>query len=220
MSIALVYAAEAYHTKGAMRHVVGVMQLKKADIKQGMTLMDYWVSMIENWADANKGFSHCGNKNAKQCLLSMTKYLYRTFDALKIIRNTLYYSPALINKLKIAFKGENPAYNLPSYPHLDKACDPQKLTKNWVANYKNKVSEIPEPETKLFLSSVGCLSLSPPQAPNTALTRLCMDKIQVIVKSFDNLLVKTTAKETTQNTVMHKKDGTLKTVPVRLMRKE
>jgi pyruvate carboxylase len=47
-----------------------------------------------------------------------------------------------------------------------------------------------------------------------------MDKIQVIVKSFDNLLVKTTAKETTQNTVMHKKDGTLKTVPVRLMRKE
>ncbi len=214
------YAAEAYHTKGAMRHVVGVIQLKKEGIKQGMTIMDYWVSMIENWADANKAFRHCGSKNAKKCLLSMTKYLYRTFDAMKTIRNTLYNTRALINKLKIAFVGEDPPYTLPTYPDDDTNCEPLKLTKFWVAEYKGKVSEIPEKPASKFLSAVGCSSLDPPQATSTPLTQQCMDKIQALVKSFDNLLVKTTAKATTQNTVMYKRDGTLKTMPVRLLRKE
>ncbi len=214
------YAAEAYHTKGAMRHVVGVIQLKDREVKQGMTIMDYWVSMIENWADANKKFRYCLTKNANVCLLTMTKYLYRTFDALKIIRNTLYYTPALINKLKIAFVGEDPPYTLPTYPQHDRDNDPQKLTKYWVDEYKGHRSDIPEEEASEFFSAVGCSSLDPPQATNTPLTQQCMDKIQALVKSFDKLLVKTTAKATTQNTVMHKKDGTLKTMPLRLMRKE
>ena len=51
MSVALVYAAEAYHTRGAMRHVVGDLQMHSAVVKEGTTVMDYWASMIENWAE-------------------------------------------------------------------------------------------------------------------------------------------------------------------------
>ena len=47
MSVALVYAAEAYHTLGAMRHVVGDLQMHSAVVKEGTTVMDYWASMME-----------------------------------------------------------------------------------------------------------------------------------------------------------------------------
>ena len=46
----LIYAAEAYHTRGAIRHVVGGMQLKSigGQNNNALSTHDLWVSMIEN----------------------------------------------------------------------------------------------------------------------------------------------------------------------------
>ena len=201
------YAAEAYHTKGAMRHVVGVLQLKNMEINNGMTMIDYWVSMIENWADANKVFGHCGNKKVTECLLSMAKYLYRTFDALTIIKNTLCNTRKLINALKVAFK------------ETSTECKRNNINvagekfKYWIANYKGRMTDLPPNELKQFVRSVGC----PPQDPGLALKVECMNKIQNLVKGFNDLLVKTTGRKTTENTIMYKKNGKKKEMPIYLM---
>ena len=89
MPVALVYAAEAYHTRGAMRHVVGDLQMHSTVVKEGTTVMDYWASMIENWADSNKEYEHCTELKVEACLLKMSKYLRRTFHAMKSIYNIL-----------------------------------------------------------------------------------------------------------------------------------
>ena len=87
---ALLYAAEAYHTRGAIRHVVGYIQIKKKKKKKmenmRLSIYDLWVSMIENWGDANKEYQHCGNIVAAECLVKMSKYLSRMFNAMKLLR--------------------------------------------------------------------------------------------------------------------------------------
>ena len=204
MSIALVYAAESYHTKGALRHVVGVIQLKNKEIAEGMTMMDYWVSMIENWADANKAFDKCKDEKATKCLLSMTKYLYRTFDALNNIGDTLCNAPGLYNKLKAAFIKSTSKVCSSKYKGLF------KTTKDWQKQYKGKKEEIPEKKAEDFMKALGC-------SPNLL---TCMDKIQILIRKFNDLLVKTTRKQTTEDTIMYKRNGSKKKMPIHFTRKE
>lgn len=88
---ALLYAAEAYHTRGAIRHVVQGMQMNAITTCQYYTPLstyDLWVSMIENWGEANKEYQHCGNIPVADCLMKMSKYLSRMFDAMRVIRRT------------------------------------------------------------------------------------------------------------------------------------
>jgi len=54
---ALLYAAEALHTRGGIRHIVGVTQMKKLSA-DSLSTKDLWVSMIENWGEANKEYHH------------------------------------------------------------------------------------------------------------------------------------------------------------------
>ena len=204
MSIALVYAAEAYHTKGAMRHVVGALQFKNKEIEEGLTMMDYWVSMIENWADVNKEFSHCENKKATECLLSMTKYLFRTFGSLKVIQDTLCYARAPANALKMAFRNEtSKVCTLNINPVREKI-------RYWMVNYKGRVTDMGGNEATDFAKYVRCA----PQVPNLALKIECMDKIQSFVQSVNDLLVMTTGRITTENAIMYKRNGKKKQMPI------
>ena len=88
---ALIYAAEAYHTRGAIRHVVGGMQLKTigGQNNNALSTHDLWVSMIENWGESNKEYNHCRQDPLTKCLLKMSKYLLRMFNAMRLLRSRL-----------------------------------------------------------------------------------------------------------------------------------
>ena len=79
------YAAEAYHSRGAVRHVVGKIAYKDPRIE--LTFLDLWCSMIENWGDSlkelNKGTT--SGISASATLIKASKYLYRTWDSIKRI---------------------------------------------------------------------------------------------------------------------------------------
>lgn len=182
MSVALVYAAEAYHTRGAMRHVVGDTQMHSQIVKSTTTVMDYWVSMIENWADSNKEFEHCSELKVEACLLKMSKYLRRTFHAMKNIFNISTRTPNPGNALRAARL-------LPEYPQPD----PEVISLKWVSAFRGKKDEIPEfkKNIKPFLDAVGCSA----QRERTALDFDCMKSIQAKVMSFNNILVSATAKD-------------------------
>ncbi|KAL9980148.1 hypothetical protein ACROYT_G008696 [Oculina patagonica] len=84
-----IYAAEAYHTRGAIRHVVGGTQMKVMDTATSLTTNDLWVSMIENWGEANKEYNHCKDDPLEECFLNMSKYMWRMFNAMRLIRERL-----------------------------------------------------------------------------------------------------------------------------------
>ena len=44
--------------------------------------------MIENWGEANKESKHCRNISVAKCLMKMSKYLSRMFDAMRVIRSS------------------------------------------------------------------------------------------------------------------------------------
>ena len=91
LSKALIYAAEAYHTRGAIRHVVGATQIKwiDASLKTSLSTNDLWVSMIENWGESIKEYEHCKGKNFVDCFLTMCKYMWRVLDAMRLLRERL-----------------------------------------------------------------------------------------------------------------------------------
>ena len=53
-----------------------------------LSTYDLWVSMIENWGEANKECKHCRNISVAKCLMKMSKYLSRMFDAMRVIRSS------------------------------------------------------------------------------------------------------------------------------------
>ncbi|XP_022805613.1 uncharacterized protein LOC111342763 isoform X2 [Stylophora pistillata] len=87
---ALPYAAEAYHTRGAIRHVVQGIQMNAistCEYYTPLSTFDLWVSMIENWGEAIKEYQHCGRRTSTaECLMKMSKYLSRMFNAMRVIR--------------------------------------------------------------------------------------------------------------------------------------
>jgi hypothetical protein len=85
MVMALMYNAEAYHTRGSVRHVVGWTQMNRADVFSQITINDYWTSILENWADSIKEYNkECVAKQAliTVCLPKMSKYFWRMLDAM------------------------------------------------------------------------------------------------------------------------------------------
>lgn len=138
---ALIYAAEAYHTLGAIRHVVGVTQMKIVSLKTGLTTNDLWVSMIENWGEANKEYGHCGGIPLEECFLKMSKYLWRTFNAMRLIRERL------------------PPKAKPGLVHFgEKFRDPEFAMKMWLDYKKQGKTAIPKhmSNVKEFLDQFGC----------------------------------------------------------------
>ena len=78
------YAAEAYHSRGAIRYVVGVMQMKDENIRSKLTLLDLWCTMLENWGDAMKEYKHASieKTTVEEKLIKMSKYMWRTWKSM------------------------------------------------------------------------------------------------------------------------------------------
>ena len=92
MFMTLMYNAEAYHTRGSLRHVVGWTQMNRDDVFKRITINDYWASMLENWADSVKEYKkECEDKKAliAVCLPKMSKYFWRMLDAMFAAYNKL-----------------------------------------------------------------------------------------------------------------------------------
>ncbi len=83
----LIYSVPGYVTPGAVRHSVIGQKYVNGNIKGLLTLNleDYWQSMLENWANANRLYKkEClvNNNKIGRCLLRMSKPLYLMFDAM------------------------------------------------------------------------------------------------------------------------------------------
>lgn len=180
-AIALMYASEAYHTRGTIRHVVGIMQMQRGELKSQMTTNDYWVSMLENWADAVKEYNReCAAHSLRVvvCLPKMSKYLLRMLDAMHAIRSRLYW------KLKQGLLVVDNA----------RGTGIRAIVAHWLHNVKRKgYDAIPERETRInifkenlaaFLEAFKCPSLS----RHDVLRESCMDAIQAEIRKYNRRL--------------------------------
>lgn len=81
-AIALMYAAQTYHTRGTVRHVVGNLQM---GTYHSITMIDCWVSMLENWADTVREYRiKCAipGKTVVACLPKISKQMWRMLHAM------------------------------------------------------------------------------------------------------------------------------------------
>lgn len=67
--------------------------------KLPLSTYDLWVSMIENWGESNKEYKHCKDDPLKKCFLKMCKYVWRMFNAMRLIRGRMpaRYLPGLVH---------------------------------------------------------------------------------------------------------------------------
>ncbi|XP_078361855.1 uncharacterized protein LOC144646184 [Oculina patagonica] len=141
---ALIYAAEAYHTRGAIRHVVGGTQMKVIDTspKTPLSTTDLWVSIIENWGESNKEYEHCKQAPLEECFLKMSKYMWRVFNAMRLVRDRIPAS----QRAGLVHFGE------------EKYANPELAMKMWLDYKKQGRTAIPRQSenVKQFLRQFGC----------------------------------------------------------------
>ncbi|KAJ7382001.1 hypothetical protein OS493_037760 [Desmophyllum pertusum] len=169
---ALMYAAEAYHTRGAIRHVVGGTQMKVVDMSprsEKLSMNDLWVSMIENWGETNKEYSHCKTAPLVKCFLKMSKYMWRVFNAMRMI-NT-----------RTAATGQSP----PPIRFGQELGDPEALARMWLQYKKKGDTEIPSQigPIKSFLTQFGCNQAV--QNVNQPLPVACLTKMNDKVNDYN-----------------------------------
>ena len=107
-----------------------------------LSTLDLWVSMIENWGEVNKEFNHCKGDPLEECFLRSSKYMWRTFTAMRQIRERL--SPEAKDGL-LDFDGEGFA-------------NPEFAAKKWMGYRKQGMIAIVKDEAKLeaFLQQFQC----------------------------------------------------------------
>ena len=120
-----------------MRHVVQVMQMNAIDRGEFNTLLstyDLWVSVIENWEDANKKYIHCGpNVLIAACLNKTSKCLWRMFNAMGLVRVRL---PSRSSQGLLAFgTTDDPEAAAPQWRRNGQATEPK--------SYKNFLKQVP-----------------------------------------------------------------------------
>jgi len=152
---ALLYAAEAYHSRGAIRHVVGNIQM---GAKRPLSNIDLWVSIIENWGDTLKEYNHCKHEPLVVCFLKMSKYMWRTFNAMRLVHD--------LNALP-----RNDLIMLVRFDNAIPGLDPESLTKAWQEYKRKGKNAIPERKIIIerFLEFFECYNavkdLNKPFAP-------------------------------------------------------
>ena len=166
LATALLYAAEAYHTRGAIRHVVGNTQMKILPI-ESISTEDLWVSMIENWGETNKEYNHCQNDPFEVCFVKMCKYLWRVFDAMKVLRSKIPApkKPGLVHFWEEGFA--NPGYAMDE----------------WIKYKRQGKAAISTSSTEIatFLRQFGCTE----EAPGKQFSQDCLKKINEKVNAYN-----------------------------------
>ena len=166
---ALIYAAEAYHTRGAIRHVVGGTQMKVVNMATELSTNDKWVSMIENWGETNKEYEHCRTEPVEVCFLKMSKYMWRMFHAMKLVRGAI------------------PPQARPGLVHFGEAfADPEYAMRMWLDYKKQGKTAIPKHKDKViqFLRQFKCKNavIGQPLSPT------CISKINDEVNKYNKKL--------------------------------
>ena len=175
----MIYAAEAYHTRGAIRHVVGAIQIKWIDesLRTSLSTNDLWVSMIENWGEVNKEYNHCdlkenpGYKPIKECFLLMSKYMWRVLDAMRLLQERL---------------PERDAERVRFSPYID----PQYIMKMWLRYKKEGKTDFSNDEenVRVFLKEFGCKE--PSDVMRGEFTVDCLKKIHDKVCRYNEILAR------------------------------
>jgi len=170
--ISLIYTPEAYHSRGSLRYVVGWTQMRDDSIKDNITPLDLWTSMLENFGDVMRVFLRCKDfhegKNAlpaEECLLRMSKYLWRTFLGMKDIFGVMD------SDQQTALKDVSPI---------------EEITRFWLFKSK-KVGEstITKIEyVKTFFDFFGCKT----DGIGIVIHSECMDKIFEVMKPYNQKL--------------------------------
>lgn len=169
---ALIYAAEAYHTRGAIRHVVGGTQMKVVNMATELSTNDKWVSMIENWGETNKEYVHCRTEPVEVCFLKMSKYMWRMFHAMKLVRGAI------------------PAQAKAGLVHFGEAfADPEYAMRMWLDYKKKGKTAVTQHEHKVieFLRQFNCdkATLGKP------LSETCISKMNDKVNAYNVKLAAT-----------------------------
>lgn len=129
-AIARTYASEAYLTRGAIRVVVGSQQMKSNFIENRLTLLDHWVSAIENYGDILKVYKReCKERDLKVrvCLLKLSKYMWRTFVSIQTLLGA--------SDINLKTGSDNDEEAIKRF--LDARGKPVKITDNWVKCFKD-----------------------------------------------------------------------------------
>lgn len=172
---ALIYAAEAYHTRGAIRHIVGGTQMKVLELspRTPLSVNDLWVSMIENWGESNKEYNHCKTDPLAKCFLKMSKYMWRLFYAMKLVRDRI------------------PAEHRAGLLHFDgKYSDPLFAMQMWLDYKKQGKTAIPEQSAnvKAFLGKFGCKQAGSGKPLSEDCVSIMHEKINVYNKRLASLV--------------------------------
>ena len=149
---ALIHDSECYMTRGATRHTIGEVEMKLKQLR--VSVNDYWMSMLENWADANIKYKRECVKNDLEiqvCLLKMSKYLWRMLEAMYGAREYLKRARLALGLLDVDTSGL------------------RRIVRAWEIDLRRRgVAEIPMPArlttaalTKLKTKRIDEVRLSP-----------------------------------------------------------
>ena len=117
--------------------------MKVVDTATELSTNDLWVSMIENWGEANKEYHHCGTAPLEVCFLKMSKYMWRMFSAMKLVRGAI---PAQAKAGLVHFAFE------------ETFADPEFAMRMWLDYKKKGNMAIPKNQNNviLFLRQFKC----------------------------------------------------------------
>lgn len=107
-----------------------------------LSINDLWVSMIENWGESNKEYNHCKEAPLVKCFLKMSKYMWRVFNAMRIVRVRLPNEAKLKGVVRFG----------------EQFGDPEHAMSMWLQYKRKGDAEIPSrvEDVKSFLLQFGC----------------------------------------------------------------
>ena len=82
---------DSYHSFGALRTIIGTMQMKRKEMVQRLSLNDYIASAIENFGYAKGTMAKCviRQEPTYKCVAESSKYLWYTYACLKATKDIL-----------------------------------------------------------------------------------------------------------------------------------
>lgn len=145
-----------------------------------LSVNDLWVSMIENWGESNKEYNHCKTAPLVKCFLKMSKYMWRVFNAMRLVRARLPTKARLKGVVRFG----------------EQFGDPEHAMAMWLAYKRRGAAAIPDRinDVKSFLLQFGCdqavLNMQKP-IPPACLAKM-NDKINDYNKALASLMTDST----------------------------
>ena len=147
--------------------------MERGQFNTPLSTNDLWVSMIENWGEANKEHRHCqeDDKKVGACFTAMSKYLSRMFNAMRLVRTRL------------------PIEDRHGLLKFGETSDPEYATLLWLRYKKKGESVIPQEaeNVKLFLKTFQCQesNYNVQQLDTQQLSLDCLSKIHQKVNAYN-----------------------------------